>query len=96
MKRQLLSPDAIQQALATLPGWELEVGGQELVRTFEFKAYLDGIEFVRKLGEAAEAMNHHPDMLVGWRKVTVRLSTHSAGGLTALDVELASKADRLA
>lgn len=96
MKRQLLSPDAIQQALATLPGWEREVGGQELVRTFEFKAYLDGIEFVRKLGEAAEAMNHHPDMLVGWRKVTVRLSTHSAGGLTALDVELASKADRLA
>ncbi|MGV3662129.1 MAG: 4a-hydroxytetrahydrobiopterin dehydratase [Prosthecobacter sp.] len=96
MKPTLLTPDVLQQALTTLPGWQVEVGGQELVRTFEFKSYLDGIEFVKALGTAAEAMNHHPDMLVGWRKVTVRLSTHSAGGLTALDVELAGKASAMA
>lgn len=94
MKPTLLTQDDLQQALATLPGWAVE--GKELVRTFEFKAYLDGIEFVRKLGDTAEAMNHHPDMLVAWRKVTVRLSTHSAGGLTALDVELATRAGGLA
>jgi len=94
MKPSLLTQNALQQALTTLPGWQVE--GKELVRTFEFKSYLDGIEFVKALGTAAEAMNHHPDMLVGWRKVTVRLSTHSAGGLTALDVELAQKAAALA
>lgn len=94
MKPPLLSEDALQQALASLPGWQVE--GKELVRTFQFKQYLDGLEFARQLGAAAEAMNHHPDMLVSWRKVTVQTSTHSAGGLTALDVELAQKAGEFA
>lgn len=94
MKPTLLSPAARQEALTALPGWQIEA--QELVRAFEFKTYLAGIEFVRQAGAAAEAMNHHPDMLVGWRKVTVRLSTHSAGGLTGLDFELAEKLSALA
>lgn len=93
MKPTLLTQDALQQALTALPGWQ--VANKELVRTFEFKSYLEGIEFVQNLGAAAETMNHHPDMHVGWRKVTVRLSTHSAGGLTALDLELAGKAGDL-
>ena len=67
-----------------------------MVKEFQFPSYLAGIEFVRALAEEAEVMNHHPDLSVGWRKVTVSLSTHSAGGITGLDFELAEKADRRA
>jgi 4a-hydroxytetrahydrobiopterin dehydratase len=91
MKPELLSESAIQQALTTLPGWRVE--GRELVKEFQFPSYLAGIEFVNKVAQLAEAMNHHPDLHVGWRKVTMRLSTHSVGGLTSLDFDLAGKAN---
>jgi 4a-hydroxytetrahydrobiopterin dehydratase len=94
MKRTLLTEEEIAAALTTLEGWSVE--GNELVKTFRFPSYLAGIDFVSRLGQAAEAMNHHPDLLVGWRKVAMRVSTHSAGGLTELDVTLAREADRLA
>ena len=87
MKRELLSEETLQAALATLPGWQLE--DRELVREFRFDSYLAGIEFVNRVAQEAEALNHHPDLLVGWCQVTVRLTTHSAGGLTGLDVTLA-------
>lgn len=87
MKPELLTESTIQQQLAVLPTWHLE--GQELVKEFRFASYLAGIEFVRRVAIMAEATNHHPDLFVGWRKVTVRLSTHSAGGLTRMDFELA-------
>lgn len=90
--RTLLSETEIQDALRELPGWAVE--GLELVKAFRFPSYLDGIRFVNALAQEAEAMNHHPDLIVGWRVVTVRLSTHSAKGLTALDVTLAKVADR--
>jgi 4a-hydroxytetrahydrobiopterin dehydratase len=89
MKPELLSELAVQERLSALPAWQVE--GLELVREFRFASYLAGIEFVQRIAVLAEAMNHHPDLLVGWRKVTVRLTTHSAGGLTALDFELAGK-----
>ncbi len=89
MKPELLSESAIQQQMTPLPGWQRE--GTELVKEFRFTSYLAGIEFVRRVGGLAEAMNHHPDLFVGWRKVTVRLTTHSAGGLTRLDFELAGQ-----
>lgn len=89
MKRELLSAEAIQHHLAAIPGWQVE--GRELMREFRFPSYLEGIEFVRRVAFLAEAMNHHPDLYIGWRKVVVRLSTHSAGGLTTLDFELASQ-----
>ncbi|MBN8422732.1 MAG: 4a-hydroxytetrahydrobiopterin dehydratase [Verrucomicrobia bacterium] len=89
MKPELLSESAIQQQMASLPAWQLE--GKELVKEFRFASYMAGIDFVRRVAVLAEAMNHHPDLLVGWRKVTVRLSTHSAGGLTRLDFELAGQ-----
>jgi len=94
MKRSLLTEEEIATALATLEGWYVE--GRELVKTFRFPSYLAGIDFVSRLGQAAEAMNHHPDLLVGWRKVTMRVTTHSAGGLTEFDLALAREADRLA
>lgn len=89
MKPELLSEPAIQQQLTALPTWHVE--GRELVKEFCFPSYLAGIEFVRRVAVLAEAMNHHPDLIVGWRKVTVRLSTHSAGGLTRLDFTLAGE-----
>ena len=94
MKRTPLTEAEIATALAMLEGWNVE--GCELVKTFRFPSYLAGIDFVSRLGQAAEAMNHHPDLLVGWRKVTMRVTTHSAGGLSELDVALAREADRLA
>lgn len=87
MKPELLSGEAVQRLMATLPSWRVE--GAELVKEFRFPSYLAGIEFVRQAAGFAEALNHHPDMYVGWRKVTVRLTTHSAGGLTNLDFEFA-------
>ena len=87
MKPELLKDEAVQRLLAPLPSWRVE--GVELVREFRFPSYLAGIEFVRRVADFAEALSHHPDLYVGWRKVTVRLSTHSAGGLTNLDFELA-------
>ncbi|MDZ4403707.1 4a-hydroxytetrahydrobiopterin dehydratase [Prosthecobacter sp.] len=89
MKPELLNEAAVQQALIALPGWQVE--GRELTKEFQFASYLAGIEFVRQVARLAEEMNHHPDLLVRWRKVSVRLTTHSAGGLTKLDVELAGK-----
>ncbi len=89
MKPELLSEEGVQQQMTALPGWQIE--SRELVKEFRFASYLAGIEFVRHVAVLAEAMNHHPDLVVGWRKVTVRLSTHSAGGLTRLDFELAGQ-----
>jgi len=89
MKPELLSEAAIQEQLTTLPTWQ--VAGTELVKEFRFTSYMAGIDFVRRVAVLAEALNHHPDLIVGWRKVTVRLSTHSTGGLTGLDFALAGQ-----
>lgn len=89
MKPELLSAAAVQQQMNSLPNWRVE--GDELVKEFRFASYLAGIEFVRRVAALAEKRNHHPDLFVGWRKVTVRLTTHSAGGLTMLDFELAGQ-----
>ena len=91
MKPALLTDSEVQTALDQLTGWIVE--GGELVKTFKFSSYLAGIDFVSHLAQVAEAANHHPDILIQWRKVTVRLSTHSAGGLTQFDVDLARQAD---
>lgn len=90
--RLLLTLDDIEAALSKMPGWKRE--GAELVKTFRFATYLHGIDFVNRLAQSAEAMNHHPDLYVGWRKVTVRLTTHSAGGITPLDIQMAQNAER--
>ena len=89
MKPVLLSEEALQQQMTALPGWLVE--GCELMKEFRFESYLAGIEFVQRVAGMAERMNHHPDLYIGWRKVTVHLNTHSAGGLTRLDFELAGQ-----
>ncbi len=89
----LLSETDVVHELASIPGW-LRVSG-EIVRTLSFPSYMAGINFVGELARIAEEANHHPDIHIGWRKVTLRLSTHSKGGLTELDFAVARKIDRI-
>ena len=80
--------------MGKLPQWKLQ--GSEIRRTFQFKNFPEAIEFVNRLAKVAEEANHHPDIDIRWNKVTLALTTHDAGGLTAGDFDLAAKADQLA
>jgi 4a-hydroxytetrahydrobiopterin dehydratase len=88
-----LTQGQVDDFLTQHPAWKV-VNGQ-LERTYEWPAFLTGIEFVSQLAKLAEAADHHPDIDIRWRKVTLRLVTHDAGGLTLRDTELAAKADAL-
>ncbi|MGO4616437.1 4a-hydroxytetrahydrobiopterin dehydratase [Nocardia sp. 2YAB30] len=92
-QQTLLSDIEIADALTELTGWARS--GDSLTRTVKAPTFPAGIELVRQVAEVAEEANHHPDIDIRWRKVTFTLSTHSAGGLTALDVALAREIDRL-
>jgi 4a-hydroxytetrahydrobiopterin dehydratase len=88
-------PDAeIQSRLADLPEWS-ELNGA-IQRTFQFADFLDSMRFVNQVAEAAEATNHHPDILIRYNKVTLTLSTHDASGITEKDFDLARQIDSLA
>jgi len=84
----------VQRELGTLKGWMRR--GDALVKTFAFAKFLDGIAWVNKVAEAAERLDHHPDLDVRYTKITASLSTHSAGGITANDFALAREIDALA
>jgi 4a-hydroxytetrahydrobiopterin dehydratase len=89
-----LSDAELKAFLAANPGWSVDAG--MLVRTFEASSFLSGLAFVQKVAHAAEAADHHPDIDIRWRKVTLRLVTHDAGNaITALDAQLAAGASRL-
>jgi 4a-hydroxytetrahydrobiopterin dehydratase len=90
----LLSDAEVQERLAELPGWERN--GEAIEKSFRRGDFVGSVEFASSLVEPAEAMNHHPDLAISWDTVTVTLSTHSEGGLTANDFELAEKIDALA
>jgi 4a-hydroxytetrahydrobiopterin dehydratase len=90
----LLSDAEIEEKLAALPGWERR--GEAIEKRFERGDFVGSVRFVEALVEPAEAMNHHPDIAISWDTVTVTVSTHSEGGLTAADFELAGKIDALA
>jgi 4a-hydroxytetrahydrobiopterin dehydratase len=90
----LLSDAEIEERLAGLSGWTRS--GAAIEKRFERGDFVGSMQFAAKLVEPAEAMNHHPDLAISWDTVTVTLSTHSEGGLTASDFELAAKIDALA
>ena len=90
----LLGSDEIEAMLADLNGWERQ--GDAIVKSFERGDFVGSVRFVDSLVEPAEAMGHHPDVAISWATVTVTISTHSEGGLTAADFELAAKIDALA
>ncbi len=90
----LLTSDEITQALAGMPGWDRV--GDAIVRQFSLDGgFMGSVGFVNRLAGAAEAADHHPDLAIAWNRVTVTLSTHSAGGITDKDIALAREADRL-
>ncbi|MGZ3458589.1 MAG: 4a-hydroxytetrahydrobiopterin dehydratase [Archangium sp.] len=91
--RTLLTPEALKQFLTEHPEWKNE--GGMIRRTYEAPDFLAGIDFVSRVAKAAEAANHHPDIDIRWRKVTLALVTHDAGGLTWRDTKLAAEADTL-
>jgi 4a-hydroxytetrahydrobiopterin dehydratase len=82
-----LSADEIAKKLKLLPGWESK--NNAISKTFKFKEFLHGIEFVQKVAEIAEAADHHPDILIKYTSVTFTCSTHDAGGVTDKDFKLA-------
>jgi 4a-hydroxytetrahydrobiopterin dehydratase len=90
----LLSNSEIEARLGDLFGWQRR--GEAIVKVFERGDFVGSVKFVEALVEPAEAMGHHPDLEISWDKVTVSLSSHSEGGLTAADFELAAKIDALA
>jgi 4a-hydroxytetrahydrobiopterin dehydratase len=89
---ELLSNEAIAQRLEGLD-WSQE--GNSIVKTTVRKDFAAALAWVNRVGELAEARNHHPDIAISWNKVTLTLSTHSAGGLTQLDMDLAAAIDAL-
>ena len=85
-----------QEIAARLEGGEWRREGDEIVRDFKFDDFAAAIAFVNRVAEAAEAANHHPDILVhGWNKVRLSVTNHSAGGLTEADFALAATIDGL-
>ena len=94
MSEPVLSADEVDAALAE-QGIAWEHVGDELVTTVELRDFAAALAFVNAVGAAAEAANHHPDIDIRWNKVHLVLTTHSAGGLTVLDLALAAAIDRL-
>jgi len=89
----VLDDGTVTAALGRL-AWERE--GSELVKTVQRKDFAAAMTFVNEVAGAAEAANHHPDISISWNTVRLRLSTHSAGGITQKDLELAARIDELA
>ena len=89
----LLKTEDIKDWMKKLPEWDLEK--KHIDRTFEFDDFAQAIEFVNGVAEIAEEDEHHPEIDIRYSKVRLRLSTHSEGGLTDLDFELAEKIDTL-
>ena len=94
MNRERLADEAVWAALDGLPGWSRE--GDVLVRSVRRRDWRSAIALVDAVAQEADRRDHHPDLCVtGYRNVTFRLSTHSAGGITARDVELAERIEEL-
>ena len=90
----LLSDSEIRQRLASLAGWTL--GDRAISRKMTFASFPDAIAFTTRLAFEAESSDHHPDILINYKRVTLTYSTHSDGGLTVKDFEGATRADAVA
>ena len=89
-----LSQIDIETRLASVPGWSVK--GDALIRVYKFATFPDVVAFVTRLGFSAEAHDHHPDMTISYRTITVTWSTHSEGGITEKDFAGAADVDRIA
>ncbi|ANE79566.1 4a-hydroxytetrahydrobiopterin dehydratase [Mycobacterium adipatum] len=89
----VLTNDQVDAALPDLTGWERSDGA--LRRSIEFPTFLQGVDAVGRVAELAEQRDHHPDIDIRWRTVTFALVTHSAGGITEQDLQMAKAIDQL-
>jgi len=84
----------IEEKLSELDGWQRS--GDAIEKTFELGDFKGSVDFVNRITPEAEELNHHPDLSISWNKVTVTVTTHSEGGLTGGDFELAKRIDQVA
>ena len=84
----------LNQALAGLPGWTAKNDAVE--RIFEFPNFVEAMGFVNRIAEAAEAINHHPDITINYNKVKLSLTSHDSGGVTQRDLRMAGKINEIA
>ncbi|MEP9387310.1 4a-hydroxytetrahydrobiopterin dehydratase [Mesorhizobium sp. KR9-304] len=96
MAREKLGRQAVEEAMAGLDGWTVAGDGLSISRSFTFRNFSEAFAFMTRSALAAEKLDHHPDWSNVYKTVDVRLSTHDAGGLTALDFELARRMNRYA
>ena len=89
----LLSDEEIEERLGVLDGWKRD--GEAITKDFKRDEFTGSVEFVNEITPVAEELNHHPDLAISWDTVTVTISTHSEGGLTASDFQLAERVDAL-
>ena len=89
-----IAAESARHLLQKLPGWQLD--GEAIRRQFTFPGFPDAVAFIVRLGFTAEAADHHPDLLINYKRVTVTYSTHSEGGLTAKDFDGAAAATAIA
>ena len=95
MAQDVLSQDEVDAGLASLhAGWTGST--EKLSRSIEFADFPTAVEFVNRLAPRCEELDHHPDLALRWRWVEIAWSTHSAGGVTALDLTLAEVTDEIA
>ena len=91
---ELISSDALDEAIGELDGWSLSADGIALEKTFTFKGFNAAFGFMTRVAMAAERANHHPEWSNVYNRVVVRWTTHSLGGVSDLDVKLARSCDR--
>jgi 4a-hydroxytetrahydrobiopterin dehydratase len=87
-----LTADQITAKLKTLPGWQSQ--GNAITKLYRFKEFMNGIRFINRVAEIAESADHHPDILINYTRVTFTCSTHSEGGVTEKDFQLADQIEQ--
>jgi len=93
MKRQILSESELSDAINDLDGWKVE--NKSLEKRYSFENFARALDFVNHVGALAEAADHHPDITFGWGYAEIALTTHDRGGVTDVDIALASNIDRI-
>ena len=87
-----LTAEAVQAALKNLPGWSLQ--GDAIGKQYTWSSFPEAMKFVNQVADLAEQVDHHPDILINYRRVTLTLSTHSEGGITQKDLDLAERIEK--
>ena len=93
MQDRLLEKSELEEAISKFPKWEYQE--ESLKQDFIFSDFREAFKFMVQVAEIAETLNHHPDWSNSWNKVSIAISTHSAGGLTALDLKFVEKVEML-